>query len=439
MEDIVIIDWPNIISRGFESKDLDYKGPIEWIESNKKECCEIIKDILAIANLGGGWIIIGVSETSTGFSEDGVSDKQAKSFETTRLNNFLNNYSDPPINTHLHKPLYKDKRFVVIEIPGFPGTPYICKKQFPDVLSSPTLYIRTDNNESAPLKSSFDFQKIIERAIRNRSDQLLSSFRTILTGGKENTQQSVIERYEKQIEITSKRCEENNPHKDKPYAYRETSFFLSRFEEDRFDLSKLKSMAENAAVDFRGWPFIFFSKNVGATNAVNDGIETLHTKQHPFSGGDTFHYWKLYTSGLMYTKEILWEDTRASAIGSAYYINYIGLSLLACETVHCLIKLYENMVDDSEEVSLRFRLEGIQDRFLLSDNIEYYIAENTYQSRDDKITYKAVRPLVEWRAGLIDHALEICKYTFQRFNWDSTDLSFSKKLMEEMLQRKLYR
>ena len=50
-----------------------------------------------MANTGGGWIVVGVSETDSGFSQHGVTDEQARSFETTRLNNFLNNYADPPI------------------------------------------------------------------------------------------------------------------------------------------------------------------------------------------------------------------------------------------------------------------------------------------------------------------------------------------------------
>jgi len=155
-----------ILLRSFESKDLDYKGPCQWDEKDKKACCEIVKDILAMANTLGGYIVIGVSEKDGGFEWDGLTTEQAKSFETSRINRFLQNYSDPPINTLLKKVDHHTKTFAIIEVPRFSDTPHICQKNFPLVLSSPALYVRTDTNESAPLKSSSDFRSIVEQAIR---------------------------------------------------------------------------------------------------------------------------------------------------------------------------------------------------------------------------------------------------------------------------------
>ncbi|MBE9569024.1 MAG: ATP-binding protein, partial [Proteobacteria bacterium] len=90
-----------ILLQGYESKDLDYKGPCQWDEKDKKACCEIVKDILAMANTLGGYIVIGVKENDKGFECQGLSVEQAKSFETSRLNRFLQNYADPPINALL--------------------------------------------------------------------------------------------------------------------------------------------------------------------------------------------------------------------------------------------------------------------------------------------------------------------------------------------------
>jgi predicted HTH transcriptional regulator len=87
-----------VLLKGVESKDLDYKSPISWDESGKKSCCAIVKDILGMANTLGGFIVIGVSETPTGFSWDGLTQAQLDTFDTSRLNRFLQNYADPPIN-----------------------------------------------------------------------------------------------------------------------------------------------------------------------------------------------------------------------------------------------------------------------------------------------------------------------------------------------------
>jgi len=61
-----------ILLQDHESKDFDYKSAMKWDESDKGSCCGLVKDILAMANTHGDFIAIGVSETPTGFSFDGL-------------------------------------------------------------------------------------------------------------------------------------------------------------------------------------------------------------------------------------------------------------------------------------------------------------------------------------------------------------------------------
>lgn len=80
-----------LLLRGHESKDLDYKGPCSWHETDKKACCELVKDILAMGNTLGGYIVVGVSEVAHGFSWNGLSSDEAITFDTTRINRFVQN------------------------------------------------------------------------------------------------------------------------------------------------------------------------------------------------------------------------------------------------------------------------------------------------------------------------------------------------------------
>jgi len=43
----------NLILHPYESKEIDFKGPMDWNGNDKKSCCEIVKDILAMANTKG--------------------------------------------------------------------------------------------------------------------------------------------------------------------------------------------------------------------------------------------------------------------------------------------------------------------------------------------------------------------------------------------------
>jgi predicted HTH transcriptional regulator len=218
----------SILNRGFESKDLDYKGPCKWDEGDKKVCCALIKDILAMANTLGGLIVTGVSENASGFSLDGLSPEHNASFDTSRVNRFMQNYSDPPVNALLKKIEQDGKMFAVIEVPRFPDTPHICQEDFPGVLNAGTLYVRSDNNESVAIRSSADFRLIIEQAIRNRSESLLSAMRAILKSGSivALPDESALAKFSQQREDAVNSFDAQNPLKDKKYpGYREVSFF----------------------------------------------------------------------------------------------------------------------------------------------------------------------------------------------------------------------
>jgi hypothetical protein len=425
--DPTMIDWDSLILRGCESKDLDYKGPCAWDNSIKKACCELVKDVLALANAGGGWLVIGVNETGTAFSPDGVSDDQAASFETTQINTFLNKYADPPINTRIHKPEVQGKRFIAVEVPGFPDTPHNCQKEYPNVLTAPTLYVRSNNNESAPIKSSADFRAIVERATRNRADSILASVREVLTHGVHQESPSDREQFEAQVVEARKRCDDQNPHKDKGYGYRESVFYPSSFSTDRFDLPSLKAMALNASVEFRGWPFLEIRRDL--LSVLQDGYESM------LNGSDELHFWQLRQSGMLYIRQLLREDTSITAHSDGPFLHIGSFSIIAFEAVHCLVKLYEGNLDDSEQVSLQFRFTGTQGRSLRAAQSIYL--RNDYVCHIPSVSFEKTLPIADWRSAQMEHGLAIYKDVCNRFNWEEPNLWEARKLMEKAVNRTL--
>jgi hypothetical protein len=259
-----------------------------------------------MANTLGGYIVIGVAEGPGGFSWEGLTPSQLGSFETTRVNRFLQNYAEPPINVLLRKVADTGKQFVILEVPPFPDTPHLSVKEYPKVLSAPTLYIRTDNNETAPIRSSADFRLVLERAVRNRSDALLTSMRSILTTGiGPRPSPPPGDEFRRQRDEAIARFEELNPLKSKTCAgFLETSLILPRFESERFTFEELRGAAGRGSVDFRGWPFLYFSQRPDETYAIADGIETFVLTQD-FSGGDLMDFWRLQQSGFFYQRTVM--------------------------------------------------------------------------------------------------------------------------------------
>ena len=426
-----------IIERNFESKGLDYKGPVEWNSGDKKACCELAKDIIGMANTEGGYIVIGVSELDEGFSLDGVNAEQARSFESSEVCRFVQNYVDPPINVRILKIVHNLKLFIVISVPKFPDTPHICQKTYPDVLRDRELYVRTDNNETAPIKSSSDFRLLIESAIRNRADSLLSSFRAILTGPGPNSQQqpSAEELFRPQIESARSGFDQRNPLTEKPYTFFvETIFFPETFDPYRFPRRKLELAAHNASVDFTGWPFLFIHQNrTDFLSSTENGLESLISTED-FGGHDMLDFWRLNESGLFYKKELSSDAVSIQAVALVP-----NITRHFAEAIFCLTRLYESLISDSEVISLSVTFFGTRDRSLVWRKIPAIPIpfSNSYQASRPELASSRSLTLAEWRIGIEDYAVQATKDILAGFHYPNPDLEEIRTYVQKLFQRKL--
>ncbi|MBL7204911.1 MAG: putative DNA binding domain-containing protein [Desulfobacteraceae bacterium] len=426
-----------ILLRGFESKDLDYKGPCQWDEKDKKACCEIVKDILAMANTIGGYIVIGVSEKGNGFEWEGLTTKQAKSFETSRINRFLQNYADPPINTFLKKVDDNGKTFAIIEVPRFSDTPHICQKDYPSVLIAPMLYVRTDTNESAPMKFSSDFRAIVEQAVRNRSDQMLSSMRAILTGSSNRTSEPDKEKFHEQFQRALERFDSFNAFPDKEYGgYREVSFHPLEYLEQRFSLNELNAAVKRAYANFQGWPFLYWSENKSEVSyTIQDGLETLVTIKD-FAGYDRLNFWRLHQSGFFYHRDLMWEEGYARTREIPLSMDVGGMAMYVAEAIYCLGQIYLGLIPDDSEIAVRFRVLGTEGIALDKLDSNLFLLRESCICRVPEIIHERCLPLAEWRAGTVDLVVEICKEIFARFNWMKPDIETIREIIEKMFSRR---
>jgi hypothetical protein len=426
-----------ILLQGHESKELDYKGPMAWDEATKKICCGLVKDILAMANTLGGFIVIGVSEQPTGYSFEGVIADQAKSFDTSRVNRFLQAYADPPINTVLRKLNHGGKVFVIIEVPAFSDTPHICQKDFPEVLSSSTLYVRTDNNESAPIRLASGFKTIVERAVRNRSDALLAAFRSILNSGTTQAEPSARDQFLTQRGEAEARFQSVNPlkHEEPLLGYLETSFTPERFEPSRFSLEALRAAAERAHVTYTGWPFLFIHHGrPDATYVIQDGWETfIQTKD--FGGHYLMDFWRLQQSGFFYHGTILRPSARQVGTNRLPVADLQFIAIYVAQGIDCLTRLYDGLLEDSESISLDLRILNAEGRVLVSPEGTMPLFD-AYVCRIPEITVGRRLPLADWRAAVVEHAVSITNESYLRFNWPQPNIDAARNAIQRMFARR---
>ncbi len=414
-----------------ESRSVDYKAAMVWdTKAGKAACCGIVKDILAMANSGGGLIILGVDELrDKSFRRSGVPSSMLPSWETTRVNSFVQTYADPPINVLVRRFTDTDLTFIALDVPSFPNVPHICVSAYLGELLRFALYVRTANNESAPIGSSADFNVIIEQAVRNRGHMLLESMRSILVGANMTPTISDDEHFAQQLHEGRERAQERYPADCSAFTgFHEASWWPARFEAARFPLDALPSVVQKAHIDYVGWPFLWYSPGHFDIVALQDAIECVIAS--PSALNHPFTYWQLRQSGLFYHREVMPEALNAyNNQGSRLVVGIQVTMVYVAEAIDCMVRMGDALGLASEDVTLRLSLLDVKGAALHTRRGPLM---GHYETALSDVVHESTRSIEDWTAGKVDLAAEITRDLMLRFNWANVTTAYFKPDIEAL-------
>lgn len=160
-----------LIELGTEMQTHDYKGTISL--ATDKERASLAKDVIAMANTGGGTIVVGVEEPAPGkFEPVGVSEALQAELETTRLFQALRPFMDPPIAVVGRRVLYKGRHFTFIDVSSGETELVMAARSHQEAgLHMGRIYGRTAGAESAPLTGVQEIRRVIDRIVEARIRQ----------------------------------------------------------------------------------------------------------------------------------------------------------------------------------------------------------------------------------------------------------------------------
>ncbi len=419
-----------VVRRGGEDRDLDYKEPMAWDEGDTA-CIGLVKDILAMANGDGGYLVIGVAERGGTYDWKGLEQEALKTWDTTRLGNTINKYADPPVELRLRKLVCEGRNYVVIAVPPFVRSPHFCKRSYEKdgnrVLTAAALYVRTSNAESAPIQTVADFQDLVERAVRTRQDQMLTAMRSILTGASLAPTESDQQRFEDQIAAAL--AEATDPFADKGYdAYYTDSMFPARFQPDRYGLGDLRRAAEAASVNYVVDQFLYYPRAGHEVVPTNDGLRMQGAGQRR-RGNDYYDFWTLKQSGLLVRRTLMWEAGQyptARIVDPKNITRHVGTALDA------LVRYYTELGIRDEAITWRFRIDGTMGRELTALG-DYHMNPGQI-AQIPFIEYSKTFSIEEWRAGLVDIGAEAVLEVLKRFGWENEGGPFADWIQKLYVQ-----
>ena len=176
------IDFEELVFRGIESDELDYKSAQDWNSMSRQARGKIVRHLLAFANTRGGYIVIGVGEDGSGYPSlrTGLTPKQCASFDPSTVGSFVNQHVEPAIDFTIARPRVRGKRYAVFVVRPFRDIPHVCSRAIEGELHQGMFYIRTADASSRPASRAFELQDLIRRSLRNQREMLGRMLRGIL-------------------------------------------------------------------------------------------------------------------------------------------------------------------------------------------------------------------------------------------------------------------
>lgn len=166
--------------------DFDFHGKEKWMEQEK--WLDITKDIMAFANTHGGYLVFGIRDGT--FDLVGLNENVVRTLtDTTLIQQKVNRYLDPPINSLRSKPFVKNEQQIVgLFIPVSAGTTHIISKdgsfsytnskKEETVFRKGTIYVRQSAGNH--LVDSRDLDSIIDRRMAHFKESLLKNITQIV-------------------------------------------------------------------------------------------------------------------------------------------------------------------------------------------------------------------------------------------------------------------
>jgi hypothetical protein len=170
-----------LLSYPREDMGCDCKG---WVDLQQKpEKAKIAKDLMAMANHGGGFLVFGFNEANDKqLVHAGPCPYELKHYSQDTFNDIVKAYASPAFECRVVRRSCSSgcgAEHVVVKIPGDHRVPIRCRRGAPDPLREPKkgeVYIRRPKPESAPVEEPHEWDDLFERCIRARQDELIEAF-----------------------------------------------------------------------------------------------------------------------------------------------------------------------------------------------------------------------------------------------------------------------
>jgi hypothetical protein len=175
---IELVDYPRESIRVEIKNWLDLSGPTTR--------AHIARELLALANAGGGFLIFGFDEVGADFLPAGPQPADLSSYGQDVLNGIVARFVEPGFEVEVELVPRSDGGSIhpVVIVPGDLDTPVRASRDGPDHkhIQINTYYVRRPGPESAPIQTGREWDELLDRCVRTKREVLIERIREIIQG-----------------------------------------------------------------------------------------------------------------------------------------------------------------------------------------------------------------------------------------------------------------
>jgi hypothetical protein len=174
-----------LLSRAHEELDTELKG---WLDlSTEEHKANLAQAILALANHGGGFVLIGFTKKDGSWVPEEPHPSDLEEYSQDCVNDIVQRYADPSFHCIVNHVVHPENGLLypVVMVPGPHKVPVRAKRDGPNGqhVHQNLYYIRRPGPKSEPPQTGLEWGELINRCIMAARDDLLERIREILQGG----------------------------------------------------------------------------------------------------------------------------------------------------------------------------------------------------------------------------------------------------------------
>jgi hypothetical protein len=419
------------------SLDREYTS---WLNpKSESDSATIAKALIALANSGGGFLVMGFCEMSGNLIPQDNRFRPGDEFDQELVNGIVEDFAEPPFHCsfRLVSNPNTGARHPVISASGSATVPIRAKRSFDSVLMAETYYIRRPGPVSEPPQSSAEWNELLRRALTNAAVQFSSELKDTAQAGAEVTYLREINGLEQWLAQCDARFDEivvelADVHSRYRHGYWTIAYEIAPVRK-KPSLNELSEFLKRSRGRETGWPPFWAPERVDRAPTSRNGlVECRIARPHIWSKPARSDFWRVSPEGFAYLLRGYQEDAlTAEAPGRIF-----DMVLPAWRIGECLLQASRFASCFGEDETMRFtaRWRGLRGRRLavMSSGGRYADPLPERAAGQDEVRSTVVTTAQQILVSLPELVMDLTSPLYATFDFSPPPLDFYKNEMHAM-------